>query len=87
MVIQRIIQKHTQLLTMTGGGNCDLLLSELADYAIKQGLAKPGFTESLLEREQNFPTGIQAASGTVSYTHLLSFLFSFSQSCPKTRNL
>ena len=63
MVIQRIIQKHTQLLTMTGGGNCELLLSELADYAIKQGLAKPGFTESLLEREQNFPTGIQAASG------------------------
>ena len=63
MVVQKIIQEHTQLLTMGGGGDCESLLVELADYAIEQGLAKPGFAEALLEREKKFPTGIQAVSG------------------------
>ena len=63
MIVQKIIQEHTRLLSMVGGGNCETLLTELGNYAIEKGLAREGFTEALLERERKYPTGIQARTG------------------------
>ncbi len=63
MVTQTIIQKHTRLIKLSGSKDCQTVLTELGNYAIQQKLAKEGFTEALLEREQKFPTGIQAKSG------------------------
>lgn len=63
MIIPKMICEHVRLLTMTGGGTCEELLTELGEYAIEQGLAKEGFAEGLLDREKNFPTGIQALTG------------------------
>ena len=63
MIIPKMIREHIRLLTVTGDRTCEELLTILGDYAIEQGLAKEGFTEGLLEREKNFPTGIQALTG------------------------
>lgn len=63
MVVQKIIQEHTRLLKISGNESCENLLTELADYVIHENLAKQGFTKALLERERNFPTGIQAQTG------------------------
>lgn len=63
MIIPKMICEHVRLLSVSGGETCEGLLRQLGDYAMEQGLAKEGFTEGLLEREQNFPTGIQARTG------------------------
>lgn len=63
MIIPKMIQEHIQLLSVNGEESCEELLKELGNYAVKQGLAKKGFPEALLERERKYPTGIQAATG------------------------
>ena len=63
MIIPKMICEHIRLLSGSGKGTCEELLGQLGNYAIDQGLAKAGFTEGLLERERNFPTGIQARTG------------------------
>lgn len=63
MIIPKTIQDHMQLLTVRGAESCEALLTELGSYAVKQGLAEEGFPEALLERERNYPTGIQASIG------------------------
>lgn len=63
MIIPKMICEHIRLLSVSGKETCEELLMQLGNYAIEQGLAKEGFTEGLLERERNFPTGIQARTG------------------------
>lgn len=63
MIIPKMIGNHIRLLSMAGGGTCEELLTQLGTYAIEQGLAKEGFTEGLLNREKDFPTGIPAKTG------------------------
>ncbi len=63
MIIPKMICGHIRLLSVFGTETCEELLIQLGDYAIEQGLAKEGFTQGLLDRERNFPTGIQAKTG------------------------
>lgn len=43
--------------------NREVLLKELAEYAIRNGLAKEGYENAIIEREKHFPTGISAITG------------------------
>lgn len=54
---------HIRLLNTTGGGTSKEVLKELASYAMQEGFAKEGYEEALLQREEEFPTGIQAQQG------------------------
>ena len=63
MIIPKMICEHIRLLSVSGGETCEELLVQLGNYAIEQRLAREGFTEGLLKRERNFPTGIQASMG------------------------
>lgn len=45
------------------------LLKHLAEIALREGLAKEGFEQALLEREEKYPTGIHAAGTGIAIPH------------------
>jgi len=45
------------------------LLKELAEIALREGWAKEGFEQALLEREEKYPTGIHAAGSGIAIPH------------------
>ena len=51
------------LLRMEGGITWQKILEMAGSYAEEQGLAKRGFVSALLNREEHYPTGINAATG------------------------
>ena len=63
MIIDEIRCHNIRLLTINGGGTAEDILKELAAYAMLEGFAKEGYAEALIERERNFPTGLQATKG------------------------
>lgn len=44
-------------------------LSDTADMLEREGLVKPGFKKVLMDREENYPTGIQTMTLPVSIPH------------------
>lgn len=63
MIKKEEIYENIRLLQMDQQDDSISLLTELAQYAISNNLAKEGYKEAILEREKNFPTGLKAVTG------------------------
>lgn len=62
---------NTQLLVNT---NLDFktdtdVLTHLADFLGEEGFVKPSYSQAILEREENFPTGIDLGFGAIAIPH------------------
>jgi len=55
--------ENIYLLKTAGGNDSTELLTELGQYAVDNALATDDYVSALLEREQQYPTGIQASLG------------------------
>ena len=69
MIKKEIVYENIRLLHVTDHEESDILLSELAQYAIDRHLVVEGYKEAILEREKSFPTGIKAVTGIGSLLH------------------
>lgn len=63
MIKKEIVYENIRLLHVIDHEESDILLSELAQYAIDRHLVVEGYKEAILEREKSFPTGIKAVTG------------------------
>ena len=63
MIIDSCKYENVYLLRIDGGNDSSELLREMSQYAIDNDLATENYLDALLEREQQYPTGIQASLG------------------------
>ena len=63
MIKKEIVCENIRLLHVIDHEESEILLSELAQYAIDRHLVVEGYKEAILEREKSFPTGIKAVTG------------------------
>ena len=54
---------YIQILKLDGGITSHELLTEMGLFAIEKGLANDGFIEAIIDREENYPTGIESSIG------------------------
>lgn len=61
---------RTEYVTLQSGSYSEVL-TQLGEYAVEQGFAKPGYVDALLEREASYPTGlaIPTASFDIAIPH------------------
>ncbi|HPX32388.1 MAG TPA: PTS sugar transporter subunit IIA [Erysipelotrichaceae bacterium] len=63
MILNSNKYENIYLLKTAGGNDSTELLTELGQYAVDNALATDDYVSALLEREQQYPTGIQASLG------------------------
>lgn len=63
MILSNDKYENIYLLKTEGGNDSVELLTELGQYAVDNALATDNYVAALLEREQQYPTGIQASLG------------------------
>jgi len=60
---------HLEIIHLKGKLKCDAVLTELGDYAISRKWARMGYCQALIQREQDFPTGLQTKTIGVAIPH------------------
>ena len=63
MILKENKYNNFRLLKCSGGGSSTETLTELSQYAIKEGLVTEEHTKALLDRESQYPTGLQSKIG------------------------
>ena len=55
--------ENIHILELDGGTNVEDLLTKMGSFALGKNLANDGFIEAIIEREKNYPTGLESITG------------------------